>query len=156
MDHAMRSNRTQLDKTDAAAHRALADLSVSVQKSAAAADIQPGLMELIRLRVSQINNCAFCVRTHARDALAAGESTDRIAVVSHWRETAYFSDRERAALELAEAVTTVNHSPIPQGVYDRVAETLNEQEISAVSWITIVMNSFNRVWVTSGRPVLPT
>ncbi len=151
----MHNNRVQLDKTDSAAYRALADLSASVEKSAAAADIQPGLMELVRLRVSQINNCAFCVRTHARDALSAGESTDRIAVLSQWRETAYFSDRERAALDLAEAVTTVNHSPIPQAIYDRVAETLNEQEISAVSWIAIVMNSFNRVWVTSRRQVLP-
>lgn len=155
MDNSRDKNRAQLDKVDSAAYRALADLSASVEQSAAAADIQTGLMELIRLRVSQINHCAFCVRTHARDALSAGESSDRIAVLSQWRETAYFSDRERAALELAEAVTTVSQSPVPQTVYDHVAQTLNEQEISAVSWIAIVMNSFNRVWVTSSRPVLP-
>lgn len=155
MDNARDQSRTQLDKTDTAAYRALTELSATVGKAAEAADIQLGLVELIRLRVSQINHCAFCVRTHARDALAAGETTDRIAVLSQWRETAYFSDRERAALELAESVTAVNHSPIPEDVYARVAQTLSEQEISAVSWIAIVMNSFNRVWVTSRRPVLP-
>lgn len=149
----MENSRVQLDKSDSAAYQALTGLSASVEESAAAADIHPGLIELIRLRVSQINNCAFCMRTHARAALSAGESTDRVAVLPQWRETAYFSDREQAALELAEAITTISDTPIPQALYDRVTEKLNEQEISAVSWIAIVMNSFNRVRVTNRQQV---
>lgn len=149
----MEKSREQLDKSDSAAYQALTSLSASVEESAAAADIHPGLIELIRLRVSQINNCAFCMRTHTRAGLSAGESTDRIAVLPQWRETAYFSDRERAALELAEAITTISYTPTPQALYDRVTEKLNEQEISAVSWIAIVMNSFNRVRVTNRQQV---
>lgn len=147
------TDRVQLEKSDPTAYEALSSLSALVEKSAAAADIDVALMELIRLRVSQINNCAFCMRTHARAALDAGETPDRIAVLPQWAETSYFSDRERAALELAEAVTLINHEPIPQTLYERVSETLSEQEISAVSWITIVMNSFNRVRVANRQRV---
>lgn len=147
------NDRVQLEKSDPTAYEALSALSALVERSAAAADISISLMELIRLRVSQINNCAFCMRTHARAALDAGETADRIAVLPQWSETSYFSDRERAALELAEAVTLINHGPVPQPLYERVSVTLSEQEISAVSWIAIVMNSFNRVRVTNRQKV---
>jgi AhpD family alkylhydroperoxidase len=128
-------------------------LSTSVEQAAAAVDIQPAFLELIRLRVSQVNGCAYCLRTHTRAALKAGETTDRLAVLAAWRETGYFTDRERAALELAEAVTLVDRGPVSEEVYAHVAQTLSEAEISAVAWITIVMNSFNRVRIARRQPV---
>lgn len=147
------TDRVQLEKSDPAAYEALSALSALAEKSAAAVDIDMALIELIRLRVSQINNCAFCMRTHARAAIDAGQTADRIAVLPQWAETSYFSDRERAALELAEAITEINHEPLPQDIYEHVAETLSDEEISAVSWITIVMNSFNRVRVANRQKV---
>lgn len=147
------SDRVHIDKQDAAAYRALVELSATVEAAAAAVDIKPAFMELIRLRVSQLNGCAFCLRTHTRAALVAGESTDRLAVLSSWRETEYFTTRERSALELAEAVTLVSGGPIGEDVYTRVTQTLSAEEVSAVSWLTIVMNSFNRVRISNRQPV---
>lgn len=147
------SDRVHIDKQDAGAYRALVVLSTTVQEAAAAVNIQPAFIEVIRLRVSQLNGCAFCLRTHARAAVKAGETADRIAVLSSWRETEYFTPRERAALELAEAVTLVDHGPVGEDLYRRVAATLSEAEISAVAWIAIVMNSFNRVRITNRQPV---
>ncbi len=149
------SNRVQIDKQDAAANRSLLALSTTVEEVAAAVNIQPAFMELIRLRVSQLNGCAFCLRTHTRAALEAGEDIDRLAVLSSWRETEYFTERESAALELAEAITLVADGPLNEDVYARVAHTLSEAEVSAVSWITIVMNSLNRVRITNRQPVGP-
>lgn len=147
------SNRVQIEKKDAAANRSLVALSATVEEAAAAVDIRPVFMELIRLRVSQLNGCAFCLRTHTRAALEAGEDSDRLAVLSSWRETAYFTEREAAALELAEAITLVANGPIDENVYEQVARTLSEAEISAVSWIVIVMNAFNRVRITNQQHV---
>lgn len=147
------SARVHVDKQDTMAYRALVGLSSAVEEAAAAVDISPALMELLRLRVSQINGCAFCLRTHARAALAAGESADRIAMLSSWRETDYFTPRERAGLELAEAVTLVSHGPIDGALYERAAQQLDDAEISAVTWITIAMNAHNRVRIANRQPV---
>lgn len=147
------STRVQIERQDAAAYRSLVALSSTAEAAAAAADISAAFTELIRLRVSQINGCAYCLRTHSRAALAAGETTDRLAVLSSWRETSYFSDRERAALELAEAVTCVSSGPITDELHGRVAHTLSAAEVSAVTWIAIVMNSFNRVRIANRQAV---
>lgn len=149
-------DRVQIEKQNASAYRALTSLSATVEEAAASVGIGPGFVEVIRLRVSQLNGCAFCLRTHARAAVMAGESADRLAVLSSWRESEYFTAWERAALELAEAVTLVNHGPIGEELYQRVATTLNDAEISAISWIAIVMNSFNRVRITNRQRVAPT
>jgi len=145
--------RVQIERQDAAAYRSLVTLSTTVEEAAASADISPAFTEVLRLRVSQINGCAYCLRTHTRAALAAGETTDRLAVLSSWRETEYFSDRERAALELAEAITLVSAGPVSEELYAHVARTLSEAEISAVTWIAIVMNSFNRVRIANRQKV---
>ena len=145
--------RVQIERQDAAAYRSLVTLSTTVEEAAASADISPAFTEVLRLRVSQINGCAYCLRTHTRAALAAGETTDRLAVLSSWRETEYFSDRERTALELAEAITLVSAGPVSEELYAHVARTLSEAEISAVTWIAIVMNSFNRVRIANRQKV---
>lgn len=109
------------------------------------------LVELVKLRVSQINGCAFCLRMHTRDALAKGETTDRPAVVAAWWESQYFTDQERAALALAEDVTRL---PVPDT--QRWDDgSLNAQQVSAISWLAIVMNSWNRIALRSHYRVDP-
>jgi AhpD family alkylhydroperoxidase len=147
------STRVQVDEQDRATYRGLVALSLSAEAAAAAAGFSPAFVAVLRLRVSQINGCAFCLRTHFRAAVAAGETTDRLAVLSSWRETEYFSAREAAAIELAEAVTSVSTGPVGAPLYERVAATLSATEISAVTWIAIVMNSFNRVRITNRQAV---
>ena len=121
----------------------------------AAAGIDKRLVELIKVRVSQLNGCAFCLRAHNADALNVGESPDRLAVVAAWWETQYFTDTERAALQLAEQITFQGD---PASVPDRGIQpslVLTDEQYSAVAWLSILMNGWNRVAVTSHYPVAP-
>src|SRR5690606_24292368 len=105
------------------------------------AGIAVGFSHLLRLRASQINQCAFCVRLHARDALASGASADRVAVLSAWKETQYFSSTERAALELVEAITLISDGQWSNAIYEKPATTLSKTEISAIDWLAMVINT---------------
>ncbi|UOB06697.1 carboxymuconolactone decarboxylase family protein [[Acidovorax] ebreus] len=87
------------------------------------------------------------------DALASQESGDRIAVLSAWRETDYFSPKERAALELVEAVTLVADGQVPDAVYAQAAGVLSKEEIAAVEWLAVVINAWNRIAISSRYPV---
>lgn len=129
------------------------ELSRLAEESARAAGLDPLLVELVRIRASQINGCSFCLRMHTRDALRKGESADRLAVLPAWRETGYFSREERAALSLAEAVTLVADGQVGDDVYDAAADVLSPAQLAAVAWLTTVINAFNRVAVTSRYPV---
>lgn len=117
----------------------------------AAANVDPLLVELVKIRVSQLNGCAFCLRMHTRDAIAHGETTDRLAVLAAWWESQYFTDVERAALALAEEVTGL---PMPaRRAWD--TGVLTDDQVSAISWLAIVMNSWNRIAIRSHYPVGP-
>ncbi|ROR96435.1 AhpD family alkylhydroperoxidase [Salana multivorans] len=144
-------SRVNIGEQHPAVYRELASLSRAAGEAAAAAGLDPRLVELVRLRVSQLNGCAFCCRLHTRDALRAGETTDRLAVLPAWRESGYFSDTERVALALAEEVTR----PSTPTREDLGAETLSPQEVSAITWLAVVMNAWNRVAVSSGYAVVP-
>ena len=137
------------------AYKTLIALSIQAGKDAAAAGLDPLLAELIRIRTSQINGCAFCLRMHTRDSLKKGENPDRIAVLPAWAESAYFSETDRAALRLAEAITLVPDGHVSDADYAAAAEVLTPDQVSAVSWLTIVMNAFNRVAITSRYHVGP-
>lgn len=117
------------------------------------AGIAEGLAHLLRLRASQINQCAFCIRLHARDALAAGESHDRLAVLPAWRETDYFSAKERAALALVEAITLIAEGQLPDAVYQQAAASLSHEELAAIEWLAVVINAWNRIAISSRYPV---
>lgn len=119
------------------------------------AGIPDGFSHLLRLRASQINGCAFCVRMHARDAAAAGETADRIAVSAAWRDSAYFSAKERAQLALVEAITLIHDGNLPDMVYREAAEVLTEEEIVAVQLLAIVINAWNRLSIASRPEVAP-
>ncbi|RIQ34018.1 carboxymuconolactone decarboxylase family protein [Jiangella rhizosphaerae] len=141
--------RTNLGDQHPTAYKALIALSTEAGTNAAAAGLDPLLVELVRIRTSQINGCAFCLRMHTRDALKKGENPDRIAVLPAWAESAYFSAGERAALRLTEAITLVAAEHVSDEDYAAAADVLTPDQVSAVAWLTTVMNAMNRVAITS-------
>jgi AhpD family alkylhydroperoxidase len=128
--------------------RALLALSREVEGA-----IDRRLFELVKIRASQINGCAYCLDMHTKEARAAGESEQRIYALSAWRETPFFSDRERAALEWTEAVTRVADTHVPDDIHARVSAEFDEDELVALTFAVIVINSWNRLAV-SFRPVV--
>jgi len=112
------------------------------------------LVELVKIRVSQLNGCAFCLRWHTKDALAKGETTERLAVLPAWRETSYFDEVERGALGLAELVTQIGDSVVGER-YDTAVAALTPDQVAAVAWVTIAINALNRVAITSHYTVEP-
>lgn len=102
------------------------------------------LLELIRTRISQINGCAFCIDMHAKEARAAGETEQRLYALSAWRETSFFTDRERAALAWCEAITNVQDGHVPDDLYEATRSQFGEQELIDLTLAAIAMNSWNR------------
>ncbi|MET8767893.1 carboxymuconolactone decarboxylase family protein [Streptomyces sp. NPDC004658] len=143
------TRRVNIGEQHPAAYKALIALSSEVGEAADAAGLDPLLIELLRIRASQINGCAFCLRTHTRDALRKGENPDRIAVLPAWAETGYFSETDRAALRLTEAITRVPDGHVGDDDYAAAAAVLTPDQISAIAWLATVMNAFNRVAITS-------
>jgi AhpD family alkylhydroperoxidase len=121
--------------------------------SEAAARLEPRLFELVKIRASQINGCAYCLDMHTKDARHAGETEQRIYALNSWRETPFFTDRERAALEWTEAVTRVGDSHVPDDLYERVARQFDEAELVALTFGVIVINSWNRLSISFQPPV---
>ena len=147
--------RVHLSKSEPAAEKALAAFSAEVAKVGAANGIENRLSELLQLHISQLNGCAFCVRVHVDAALKAGATTDDIAQLATWRESGVFTERERAALELGEAFTFIHEGGIPDDVYDHVGGILSEKEYTALSWISVSINAFNRIAIAGRYPVPP-
>jgi AhpD family alkylhydroperoxidase len=114
--------------------------------------LDPTLSDLIKLRASQINGCAYCVDMHSKDLRRAGESEQRVYGVAAWREAPYYSERERAALALTEAVTLIADG-IPEDVYDEAARHFEPGELAALIWSIAVINTWNRLAVTARDPV---
>jgi len=102
------------------------------------------LKELVRLRASQINGCAFCLDMHVTDAMKAGESSRRLATVAAWRETPFFSDRERAALAWTEALTLVAHDHVPDAAWEAVRPHFSDAELMELTAVITSINSWNR------------
>lgn len=143
--------RTLLNTAVPTAYQTLITLSEQAETAALEAGVDPLSIELVRIRASQLNGCGFCLRMHVRDALAKGESTDRIAVLPAWRETAYFSPAERAALAIAEEITNI--SSAAAGADD--GDALTVAEAAALRWVAIAINGFNRVAISSHYAVKP-
>ncbi len=142
-----------LDKAQPASYKAAAGLSDQVGAAAEAAGLDRRFVELINLRVSQVNGCAYCLDLHHRRAIEAGESERRIAVLDAWQETALFDERERAALQLAESITRLPEPLERAYVEDHARAVLGDEAYSAVAWVAITMNAFNRISITSHHPV---
>ena len=107
------------------------------------------LLDLVRMRASQLNGCAYCLDMHSKDARATGETEQRLYGLSAWRETPYYSARERAALEWTEALTLVAETHVPDDVYDRVREQFSEDELAHLSLAVVSINGWNRLNVAA-------
>lgn len=107
--------------------------------------LEPLLLELVKMRASQINGCAYCLDMHSKDARAQGETEQRLYGLSAWREAPYYSDRERAALEWTEAITDISRSHAEDEVYDRVREQFSEDEMVKLTMAIIAINGWNRL-----------
>lgn len=107
--------------------------------------LEKSLTELVRLRASQINGCAFCVDMHTTDARKGGETDRRLATVVVWRETPFFTDRERAALEWTEAVTLVSHDHVPDAAWEAVKPHFTDAELVDLTLLISAINSWNRL-----------
>jgi len=103
------------------------------------------LLELVKTRASQINHCAYCIDMHTKDARAGGETEQRLYALSAWRETPFFTPRERAALEWTEALTLISANDVPDDLYTRVREHFSEEEIVNLSLAIIGINGWNRL-----------
>lgn len=110
--------------------------------------LDPLLVELVKLRASQINGCAFCVDMHTREARAAGESDEKLHLVAGWREAPMFSARERAALAWTEAVTRVADTHVPDDVYALASSEFTEEELVNLTLVVITINGWNRLAVS--------
>lgn len=113
--------------------------------------IEAPLLELVRARASQINGCAYCVDMHSRDAVSGGDDVRRLFALPVWRETPFFSARERAALELTEAMTRLSEAPVSDETIARAAGHFTEVELAELIWAITVINAWNRLGATA-RP----
>ena len=124
--------------------RAMLGLSAASEASG----LEPSLRELVKIRASQMNGCAYCIDMHTKDARLAGETEQRIYALNAWRETPFFSDRERAALDWTEAVTRVGETHVPDEVFDHARRHFSESELIALTFAVVVINGWNRLAVS--------
>jgi AhpD family alkylhydroperoxidase len=108
-------------------------------------ELEQSLLDLVVLRASQINRCAYCIDMHFKDAIASGEDIQRLYGLDAWREAPYYTDRERAALAWTEAVTLVSEDGVPDDVYGQVRQHFNAQEIVGLTMVVININGWNRL-----------
>ncbi|MCX4744532.1 carboxymuconolactone decarboxylase family protein [Kitasatospora sp. NBC_01287] len=126
--------------------------AVIALETAAAEGLDPVLAELVRIRASQLNGCAYCLHMHTSDARKAGESEERMHLVALWREAAhFFTAQEQAALALTEAVTLVAEGGVPDAVYARAAEHFEEPELAQLLGLILAINTWNRIAITSAK-----
>lgn len=118
-----------------------------------ASTLEPELLELVKMRVSQLNRCAYCLDMHSKDARARGESEQRLHVLAAWREAPFYGERERAALAWCEALTLLPDSGAPDDVYAEIARAFDEEEIVALTLVIVAINGWNRFAVGLRSPV---
>lgn len=106
--------------------------------------LEPSLLDLVKTRASQINGCAYCIDMHTKDARARGESEQRLYALDVWRETPFYTERERAALAWTEAVTLIAHGHVPDAVYEEARQHLGEEELVNLTLAIVAINGWNR------------
>jgi len=112
-------------------------------------ELEPQIRHLVKLRASQINGCAYCIDMHWKDARADGEPEDRLYALSAWRESLLYSERERAALELCEAVTLVAETHVPDAVWEQAAAVFQPDELAHLVAAIVAINAWNRLAITA-------
>ncbi len=141
--------RLDLDTHAPGVTRAVSHLDNAVTRQLDDADLDAGLRDLLKTRVSQINGCAYCVDMHAKDARAAGETEERISGVAVWAETPFFSPRERAAISFVETVARMSTTHVPDEAYEALATHWSPDEVAALLGLVIAINAWNTIGVTT-------
>ena len=119
--------------------------ALALEQYVAQSGLEPPLLELIRLRASQLNGCAWCIDMHTKEARALGETEQRLYAVVAWRDTPYFTDRERAALAWAESVTVLGDGFVPDAVYEEARRSFTEEELVDLTIAVAAINVWNRL-----------
>ncbi|OME87224.1 alkylhydroperoxidase [Paenibacillus sp. FSL A5-0031] len=140
------TERVQIAKEIPAAYQAMSGL----EKYLGTTSIDKQLLELIKIRASQINGCAFCINMHTKDARNLGETEQRIYALSAWRDTPYFTKEERAVLALTEAVTVITKEHVPDAVYEEVARYFESKQVGEIIMAIITINGWNRLAISTG------
>ena len=133
--------RLEMQKAAPEAYRAMAALGAYVRN----AGLEPKLLELVKIRASQINGCAFCIDMHTKDARTLGETEQRLYGLTAWSETPFYTDRERAALAWTEALTLISQTHAPDDIYEHVRQHFTEAELVNLSIAIVHINSWNRL-----------
>lgn len=139
--------RISLNQTAPDLYRAYRALDQTVQQA-----VDPTLYELVKIRASQLNGCAFCLDMHTQDARAQGESEQRLHLLSAWREAPLYTQQERAALALTEAVTLVADTHVPDDVWEQAANLFAPEELAGLLMAIVTINGWNRIAIGSRTP----
>ena len=137
---------------NANARPGLRQAMLTLQREVESSGLEHSLLELVKIRASQINHCAYCIDMHTKDARALGETEQRIYAISAWREAPFFTARERAALEWTEAVTRVADTQVPDDAYEIVRREFSEAEIVSLTFALVAINGWNRLAVAFRLP----
>ncbi len=125
-------------------YRAMSGLEHYVDESG----LEPSLLDLVKLRASQINGCAFCIDMHSKDARARGETEQRLYALDAWEETSFYTERERAALAWTEAVTKISEGHVPNELYERARKQFTEKELVDLTLASVAINGWNRLAIS--------
>lgn len=142
-------SRLDFDRHAVGFSKAMSALDHAATKELDRAGIPPRLRELVRIRASQLNGCAYCIDMHTKDAGAAGESEQRLYALAAWADTPFFTEAERAALAFAEAVTLVANDHVPQAAYDALAGHFDHNQVAALVALVVTINAWNRIGVAT-------
>jgi AhpD family alkylhydroperoxidase len=146
MSHAPRASFAEVAPD---AYRAVAGVEAYIR----GCGLEKTLLELVKMRASQINGCAYCLDMHSKDARKNGEAEQRLYLLNSWRETTFYSERERAALAWTEHLTLVSTQGAPQDAYDRLAAVFSEVEIANLTLLIGLINLWNRLAIAGGFPL---
>jgi len=138
------STRIDYNKVSPGAFRAMFGLEKYVHECG----LEPSLLQLVKMRASQINGCAYCLDMHSKDARAEGETEQRLYVLNAWREAPFYSERERAALAWTEALTLIAENHVPDEIYNEVRQHFSEKELADLSLAVIAINGWNRLSIS--------
>lgn len=121
---------------------------LEIEKFVHSSDMEQGLFELVKMRVSQINRCGYCIDMHSKDARKAGETEQRLYALSAWRETPFFTYRERAALEWAEELTLISQNKVNDELYNKMLQHFTEKELMTLTMAIVAINGWNRLAIS--------
>ena len=136
--------RMNIDKAEPGIYKAMA----ASDKQVDSFELDAKLKELIRVRVSQINGCGYCINMHTKDALKLGETTQRLFAISAWWETPFFTEEEKAVLKLAEEVTHISNGGVADEVYANALNILGEKKLAQAIFVIVTINSWNRIAIS--------